>query len=139
FLFKFSQPLVISPVDNYETTEPILFKIENANRVLISKDKNFTNPIEIKFDGKKVTLEPGEYFWKAESLTGLKSEIRTLKVISKIELKIRKINDSFEVVNGGNVNLRVKVFNDTDFLESFILLPEERKESKGNKFFGEEK
>ena len=82
----YANPLVISPIDDYETSETeILFSIEKADVLLIDDNFDFTTPDEYSLeDGLRINLKPGKYYWKAVGI--LESEIRTLTINTEINL-----------------------------------------------------
>jgi hypothetical protein len=136
-LTGYTQPLVIGPIDNFETSESVLFTIEKADKILIDKDIGFSNPkIYYAEDGLDINLEPGEYYWKAEGISGIETEIRKLTILSKIDLRLRQTSEGYEIANSGNVRLNVDVYDDENYLESFKLAPMEEKQTRGDKFFG---
>ncbi|MFA5061370.1 MAG: hypothetical protein WC494_03595 [Candidatus Pacearchaeota archaeon] len=119
FLVGYMQPLVIAPVDSYETnSESVLFSIEKADVLLVDDNIDFTTPDEYPLEeGLKISLEPGDYYWMARGL--FKSEIRTLTILSRVELELRQIDDSnYGVFNAGNVRLNVDIYNGTEFIGS---------------------
>jgi hypothetical protein len=65
FLVGYSRPLVIAPIENFETTDSkILFSIEKASKLVIDDNPQFTTPEEYEvYDGMKIDLEPGTYDW----------------------------------------------------------------------------
>jgi len=136
---NFARPLLISPVNYFSTTESeILFSFENADRILIDDNLDFTSPeiIEVK-DNLKIVLEPGVYYWKAEGI--LESEIRSLTVESRVDLKLKKISEGeYGLVNAGNVVLNVEVYNGAELDEKIVLKQDEEKEVSGTKFVGEQ-
>ncbi len=138
FLFNFTQPMVIAPLGDFETSESsILFSIEKAEKILIDSSLDFNNPKEYYIqDGTEIELEPGEYYWKAINSLGVESEIRKLTIISRIDLRLKENLENYEVVNAGNTKLKVDVYDQEQKIESFSLNPEESKFSLGTKFFG---
>ncbi len=68
----------------------------------------------------------------------MQSEIRTLKINSVVSLKLRETEeDGFEVINIGNVELIVEVYNGTKLVERVRLGIEENIKSDSDKFVGE--
>ena len=90
FLVGYARPLVIAPLDDYETLDTeILFLIEKAESLLIDDNLDFTTPEEYFVeDGIKIDLHPGTYYWKAVGV--LNSEIRTLTIKSEVSLELRE-------------------------------------------------
>jgi hypothetical protein len=138
FAIGFVQPLVIFPVDNLETTDSyVLFSIDKAESILIDKDIEFTNPeVFSARDNLKINLEPGEYYWKAVSSLGVETEIRKLTIVSRIDLRLKEINEGYEIVNAGNTRLNVDVYEDENKIDSFKLDVYEQKKVAGNKLIG---
>ena len=138
FLVGYVSPLVIAPLDNYESSEgKILFLIEKADKLLIDDNVDFTSPNEYNIrDGLKIDLEPGEYYWKAVGVLG--SKVRKLTIESVVNLELRKIDDgNYEVINAGNVRLNVNVYNGTKLVDKIKLEADEETESQGTGFVGE--
>ena len=115
-LVGYARPLVIAPLDDYESSGEVLFLIEKADYLLIDDNVDFTTPIryEIK-EGMEIDLVPGEYYWKAVGV--LRSEIRTLTINSIVSLELKEIDGGYGVVNNGNVRLNVDVYNGTELVE----------------------
>ncbi|MBT3577705.1 hypothetical protein HOA55_01595 [archaeon] len=121
FLVGYVSPMVIAPIDDYETMESeILFSIDKAERLLIDDNVEFTSPEEFAVsDGLKITLEPGEYYWKAVGV--VKSEVRTLTIKSVVDLRLKEMENSYGVVNAGNVRLNVDVYNGSELVDKVSL------------------
>jgi hypothetical protein len=115
-LVGYARPLVIAPLDDYNSAGDVLFSIEKADYLLIDDNVDFTTPdrYEIK-DGLKIELVPGKYYWKAVGV--LDGEVRTLTINSVVDLELKKIDGGYGVVNGGNVRLNVDVYNGTKLVE----------------------
>ena len=138
FLVGYVSPLVIAPVDNYESSgRGVLFLIENAEELLIDNNMDFSSPDKYNIkDGLKIDLEPGIYYWKAVGVVN--SKIRTLTINSEVNLELRASEDgSYEVVNVGNIRLNVDVYNGTELVDKVKLEVSEKLESMGTKFIGE--
>ena len=138
FLVGYVNPLVIAPLDNYETSErDILFSIEKAENLIIDDNIDFTTPDEYKIkDGLKISLEPGKYYWKVIGI--LNSNVKILTIKSEVNLELRKIDDgNYGVVNAGNVQLNVDIYNGTEMIDNVKLKINEEMESQGAKFIGE--
>ena len=116
-LVGYAQPLVIAPLDEYESVNgEVLFEFERADVLLIDDNEDFTTPDEYRVvDGLIVVLEPGIYYWKVVGV--LKSEVRKFTIQSKVELKLVETEDGFGVVNAGNVRLNVDVYDGDDLIE----------------------
>ena len=140
FLVGYVSPLVISPLDNYESSEGnILFLIEKADKLVIDDNSEFTSPDEYNVeDGLKIDLEPGQYYWKAVGVLG--SKVRSLTVESLVNLELRKVDgESYEVINSGNTRLNVDVYDGAELVDKVKLETDEGLESQGTKFVGEMK
>ncbi len=135
-IIGYASPLVIAPIDNFQTSNgEILFDIQNAEVLYIDDNIDFTTPDEYTLtEGLKLNLEPGVYYWKVKGAFG--SEIRTLTVNSRIDLQLRKKDDGFEVFNIGNVRLNVEVYNGTSLIETKKVDVGDSIEGEGNKFVG---
>ena len=134
----YSRPLIIAPIEDYESIDKsVLFFIEKADKLLIDDNMDFTTPDEYFMkDGLRINLEPGKYYWRA--VGALQSEIRTLTINSVVSLKLRETEEEgFEVVNIGNVELIVEVYNGTRLVEKVRLGIEENIKSDSDKFIGE--
>jgi len=129
-------PLVIGPLDDYETTETeILFSIEKADILLIDDNIDFTTPYEYSLkDGLKINLKPGKYYWKAVGV--LESDVRTLTINSEINLMLEFDGDGYSVVNAGNARLNVDVYNGTDLVDKIKVSVGNSAEVDGDKFVG---
>ena len=135
-LVGYSTPLVISPINNLNTTSSeILFSIKNAETLLIDDNINFSSPQEYSLKDKmRLSLEPGIYYWKAVGV--LQSEIRTLTIQTAVILELRQDEEGYSVVNAGNVALNVDVYNRTERVDQLELSPQKEARSNGNKFEG---
>jgi len=115
-LVGYARPLVIAPLDDYESFGEVLFSIEKADYLLVDDNVDFTTPDRYEFrDGLKVDLVPGKYYWKAVGVLG--SEIRSLMINSVVSLELREIDGGYGVVNGGNVRLNVDVYDGDELIE----------------------
>lgn len=136
FLVGYSRPLVIAPLDEFETTNSsVLFSIERAELILVDDNLEFTSPETFNVrDGLVISLKPGVYYWKAESV--LKSEIRKLTINSEVNLRLRKLEEGYGVTNAGNTRLDVEVYNGTLLINKIKLDIDEDKDLSGTKFVG---
>lgn len=134
----YSTPLVIAPLDGYETTSSsVLFKFEKADSILLDDNIEFSSPeIIIAEDNLVINLKPGVYYWKTNGL--FFSEVRKITILSEIALKIKSFNKSYEIVNAGNTFLNVDIYDDENFTGKIILGVDESKEVSGTKFIGAE-
>lgn len=140
FVVGYARPLIISPLDNLKTTETeILFSIQNANKVLIDDNIEFTTPTEyLVSEGTKISLSPGKYYWKAVGVT--QTPIKTLDIVSKINLELVKIDEeNYGIVNSGNVKLNIDIYNGSELVESKELGVGSLSEFSGDKITGEMK
>lgn len=136
-LVGYIQPMIIAPLDDYETLDSeVLFSIEKAESLLIDDNSDFTSPDEYAVeDGMKIDLQPGTYYWRAVGV--LDSEIRKLTIKSEVNLELREIEgDGYGVVNAGNVRLNVEVYNGTSLVEKVKLGVSEETDVRGTKFVG---
>ncbi|OIO80236.1 hypothetical protein AUJ84_04295 [Candidatus Pacearchaeota archaeon CG1_02_32_132] len=139
FVVGYVTPLVISPVNGYETTNSsVLFEFNNANLILLDDNPSFTSPQEIfAEDNLVINLKSGVYYWKVQG--PLSSEVRKLTIVSGIALKVKSLGeDSYEVVNAGNNVLNVDIYENDELSGSVVLRVDEGKEVSGNKFVGGE-
>ena len=113
----YAQPLVIAPFDDFESSDgDVLFEFERADVLLIDDNMDFTTPDEYSVeDGLRVELEPGVYYWKVSGVLG--SEVRTLTINSRVELKLVETDEGMAVVNAGNVRLNVDVYDGDELIE----------------------
>ncbi len=138
-LGSYARPLVIAPINDYETSKPILFSIEKADRIIIDDNLEFSSPDEFNAEeGLTINLKPGVYFWKAVSNVGLKSDVRKLTINSEIDLRLRKADKGYDIINAGNVNLNVDIYNGTRLIDSISVLSGGEENAEGNKFVGVE-
>ena len=136
-LVGYMRPMVIAPLDDYETSETqILFSIEKAERILIDDNSDFTTPEEYSVkDGLKIDLTPGVYYWKAVGVLGTK--IRTLTIKSEVSLELREIEgNGYGIFNAGNTRLNVDVYNGTSLVSKVKLGVSDEAEAEGDKFIG---
>jgi len=139
FVVGYGKPLVISPEDGFETSNTnVLFEFEKADRILIDDNPQFSSPDEIYAkDNLIINLKPGVYYWKVVGVD--ESEIRELTIKSEVDLRLNEKDGLYEVVNGGNVELDVEIFNKGVFVGKIVLEPEESYSVEGDKFLGGEK
>ena len=134
----YSSPLVIAPIDDLNTTSSsVLFEFEKADKIMIDENPEFTSPREINVkDNLVVTLKPGTYYWKVSGITD--SAIRKLTIISEINLKMKDKGEKVELVNSGNVDLNVDVYDENILVDSIELRRDENAEVSGNLIVGGE-
>jgi len=135
-LVGYARPLVIAPLDDYESSGEVLFLIEKADYLLVDDNIDFTTPDRYEIsDGLGIDLVPGEYYWKAVGVFG--SEVRTLTINSVVSLELREVDGGFGVVNAGNIRLNVDVYNGTRLVEKVKLgVGDEVLGVRGDKFVG---
>jgi len=135
----YATPLIIAPADKFETTNnSILFSFEKANVILIDDNLNFTSPEKIYVtDNLIINLKPGVYYWKIEGIIK-ESEVRELTIKSEVNLKLKESGETFEVVNAGNTQLNVDIYDKNLYTGSVILKVDEGKNVSGTKFVGKE-
>jgi len=133
---NYAQPLIISPIDNLETTNnSILFEFERGNIILIDDNLEFSSPQKIYAeDNLIINLKEGKYYWKIESV--LESEVREFTIISEVNLKLKSVGNKYEIVNIGNVKLDVGIYENNLLTENIILDIDESEEISGTKFVG---
>ena len=113
-------PLVIAPIDDYESDGDVLFVIEKADVLLIDDNVEFSSPDEYGIeDGLEIRLEPGEYYWKA--VGALASDVRSLMIKSVVSLEFVEVDGGFGVVNSGNVRLNVDVYDGGELIDKVKL------------------
>lgn len=132
----YARPLVIAPLDDLATTNgSVLFEFERGNIILIDDNAGFNSPREIHAEENLlIHLKPGKYYWKVKGVLG--SEIRELTILSEVSLKLKKLNDKFGLVNTGNVELDVEIYEYNSLVEKVVLDVLEEKEVSGTKFVG---
>lgn len=136
WLIGYTNPKIISPIDNFVTEKnSVLFSISSVEYILIDDNLDFSSPetVYVK-DNAKITLEPGTYYWKIKDNNI--SEIRTLTILSKIDLGVVSSGDYYNIVNYGNINLNVEVYNENTKVGDFELGVLESRKSDGDKFIG---
>ncbi|PXY71259.1 hypothetical protein CXX78_00255 [Candidatus Parvarchaeota archaeon] len=140
-LVSYARPLIIAPIDDLVTTEnSILFEFEKASLILIDDNPEFTSPKKINVENNLViNLQPGFYYWKI--VGALSSEIREFTIKSEINLKLKKSDsgeDSYQIINAGNLDLDVDILQMGEITGNIILKVDEEKEVSGTKFIGGE-
>ena len=129
-------PLVVAPLDDYETSETeILFSIDKADVLLIDDNFDFTTPDEYSLEnGLKINLKPGKYYWKVVGI--LESEVRTLMINSEIDLRLEFDGEGYSVVNDGNVRLNVDVYDGMELVDKLKIGVGDSADADGDKFVG---
>lgn len=136
--FNYAHPLIISPVNNFETTNgSVLFEFERGNVVLIDDNLEFSSPEKIVAeDNLIINLKPGKYYWKLEGI--LDSNVREFTILSEINLKLKKLEDKYQIVNAGNVQLDVDIYENKSLVGNVILDIDEESIASGTKFIGKQ-
>lgn len=132
----YARPLVIAPLDGTITmNNSILFEFNKADLILIDDNIQFSSPEEIYVENNLViNLKPGKYYWKIKGLR--ESEVRELTILSEVGLQLREKGEVYEVVNAGNTNLDVEVYENGSLKDKLVLDIDESKEASGEKFIG---
>ena len=141
-LIGYSRPLVIAPLPGFVTADTsVLFEFEKADLILIDDNPDFTSPDRIYAeDNLVINLKPGVYYWKVQGIAGTESEIRELTILSEVNLKLKQVSEGmYEVVNAGNVELDVEVYDDKEIVGNIVLGIDESKKASGIKFIGSQK
>ena len=137
-LVGYGRPLVIAPLpDSATANTSVLFAFEGGEGVEILIDDNleFTSPQRVYVeDNLVINLKPGEYYWKIEN--DLIGGVRKFTIRTEVDLKLKRLDDGFEVVNSGNTRLSVDVYDGADFVEGIKLDVDESSEVSGTKFIG---
>ncbi|MBI5804077.1 hypothetical protein HY450_02440 [Candidatus Pacearchaeota archaeon] len=138
-LVGYARPLIIAPVDELITTNSsVLFEFEKGDFILLDNNLDFSSPEKIYAeDNLIINLKPGVYYWRVQG--ALTSEIRQLTIQSEVELKLKEFADGkFKIVNAGNTNLNVDVYENGELNQTLTLGVEEEKEVSGKKFIARE-
>ena len=136
-LVGYTRPLVIGPIDDFNTTSTsVLFSFDKGNVILIDDNPEFSSPETIYAeDNLVIQLQPGVYYWKVQG--ALDSEIRKVTIVSELGLKLKRVsNESYDIVNSGNTELNVDVYNNDTITGSVVLGIDGTKEVSGTKFIG---
>src|SRR3989344_8682824 len=137
FLVGYSRPLLIGPIDDFNTSSTsVLFSFDKANVIDIDDNARFSSPEKIYVeDNLVIQLKPGIYYWRVEG--ALNSEVRKLTIVSEIGLKLKKVgNESYDIVNSGNTELNVDIYKNDTITGSVVLGIDGTKEVSGTKFIG---
>jgi len=119
YLAGYSRPLVIGDFNEEGLKqESVLFDINNEDRLVISKDRDFENAREIDMN-KDLTLSEGKYFVKIISPFG--SEVRELTLLTDVKIDFIKAGNKISVVNKGE-KLNVKIFEGDSLKEEVELI-----------------
>ena len=79
-------------------------------------------------------MKLGHYYWKVIGELG-SSAVRELTIESEVNLRLRKTESGFEVVNAGNTELSVDVYEYGKLKEKIVLDVDETS-GEGDKFVG---
>ncbi len=132
----YARPLVIAPIDNFETTNSsILFEFERGSVILIDDNPEFSSPREIHAKNNLIiNLKPGKYYWKIDGV--IDSKVREFEVISEVNLKMEKSGDKYRIVNAGNAEVEVEVYEEEELVGNVLLEVNEEKKLTGTAFVG---
>lgn len=135
---NYARPLVIAPLDNLETTNTsVLFEFERGNVILIDDNLEFSSPDKIYAkDDLIINLKAGKYYWKIEGV--FDSNVREFTILSEVNLKLKRVDDKYRIVNAGNVELDVEIYENRSKVSNIILDIDEEREVSGTKFVGRE-
>lgn len=113
----------------------IKFDSINADKIIISKNPDFSNSRYIDFSNEKnisLNLEPGTYYWKPDNglISGLKHEFTIDSIVS---LETNNTDNETNLVNVGNVKINVTKDNNGIVVGYVVLEPNESEkiENKG--------
>jgi len=138
YLVLTTKPKQIAPLSGRIITDEFVFEFENAEKVFISTDEDFSTQIVLEKDSK-IELLPGTYYWKAKGLFG-ESETSNFTILSKVVLNLKEKNESFVLSNRGNQDLNVTKETNNNITYFIIKTSEEKEFEKENTSFrGEEK
>ncbi|MCF7910490.1 hypothetical protein K9L16_02350 [Candidatus Pacearchaeota archaeon] len=119
YLFFSFAPKQIYPLTGMVISEPgFVFEIQNADKILISPEVKFKNPILFE-KNSKINLPPGTYFWKVQGKFR-ESEISNFTIKEHVSLELKNFNGSYELWNTGNTELNIKE-NSKEKGEGFVL------------------
>lgn len=116
---NYAAPLVIAPVSNLTETD-VLMTVGNVETIFLDTSNNFQNAQTFLLsDGLTLELFPGTYFIKysEESIT----QIRSFIIQSNVILTFRKVGKSYEIINGGEKNIRVELNDINSKVDEVIL------------------
>jgi len=115
-------PVLESPEDGFSTSRSVLFSFKHGNDLLIDDNIEFRNPKQFDVeDNLTIALEPGVYYWMVKGTGNKTSEVREFTIKSRVELRLKKTEQGYQVVNAGNVNLNVDIYENKEFVENIIL------------------
>lgn len=110
-LFFSTIPKQIYPLNGMTIVDPdFVFEIQNAEQVLLSVDKDFTNPIVLR-EGSDLVLPPGIYYWKVKGMFR-ESEVKTFTIQEHVGLNLKNRENNFEIQNAGNVGVNLTKENE---------------------------
>ena len=111
FLFFSTVPKQLYPLNGMIVIDPdFSFEIQNADRVLVSLDREFTNPIVLR-EGSDLVLPPGVYYWKVKGRFR-ESEVKTFIIQEHIGLNLKDRGENYEIQNAGNVDVDLSKENE---------------------------
>ena len=105
----------------------VRFSSINANVIMISENPDFSNPRYIDLtdiENISFNLNPGKYYWKSDNgiISGFKNEFT---IDSKVGLSIIRTENESDLVNVGNVKIKVSKSDNGVMVGHIILEPEE--------------
>lgn len=116
------------------------FKSINANVIMISENPDFSNSRYIEVgEGKNSSfnLKPGKYYWKSDNgiISSFKNEF---EIKSEVGMMINKTENESNLVNIGNVKLKVSKSENGMMVGKIILEPSENEkiEDKNESYTG---
>jgi len=139
FFVSYARPMVIAPIDDLVTTNnSVLFEFEKADLILIDDNLEFSSPEKIYAENNLViNLKPGKYYWVLEGIAGSESDVRELTILSEINLKLIETGEgNFEIINAGNTELNVDIYEKGKLSGNVVLNIDESEEVSGTKFIG---
>lgn len=130
----YNEPVALSPEDGFQSRNTfVLFEFENAQVILIDDNTEFTSPTRYNVeDNFVIRLDPGVYYWKIEG----ENELREFTIESEVSLRLREENGRYAVVNAGNEELEVDVYEFGELKENVVLDTYSSQETNGDTFIG---
>ena len=64
------------------------------------------------------------------------SKDSSFDIVSEVDLRLKPAGDNYEVVNSGNVQLNVEVYDNATLVDNLVLGIDETKNVSGTKFIG---
>ena len=121
------KPTAITPISGHviQGTEEFKFEFENADTLVLARNKEFSNAIEFDKDFA-IKLQPGIYWWKVKNVLQ-ESETRNFTLTNKVALRLEEENGTLMVYNVGNVEVGIRVLEGEEIFnkKNITLIPEE--------------